>query len=170
MTTHEPDFSGRVALVTGASRGLGYAVARALALAGAHVLLVGRTQGALEALYDDIRANGGDATGVPMDMTDGDALDRLGAAVAERWGRLDLLIGNAGELGPITPVSHIAPDAFEKTLAVNVTANARLIRAMVPLLFQAVAQRAVFVNSGAAHKARPFWGAYAPPKLPLMQW
>ena len=156
MTTHEPDFSGRVALVTGASRGLGYAVARALALAGAHVLLVGRTQGALEALYDDIRANGGDATGVPMDMTDGDALDRLGAAVAERWGRLDLLIGNAGELGPITPVSHIAPDAFEKTLAVNVTANARLIRAMEPLLLQAEAPRAVFVTSGAAHKARPF--------------
>ncbi|MEE3119949.1 MAG: SDR family NAD(P)-dependent oxidoreductase, partial [Pseudomonadota bacterium] len=102
MMASEPDFSGRVALVTGASRGLGYAVARALALAGAHVLLVGRTQGALEALYDDIRANGGAATGVPMDVTDGDALDRLGAAVAERWGSLDLLVGNAGELGPIT--------------------------------------------------------------------
>jgi len=167
MTASEPDFSGRVALVTGASRGLGYAVARALALAGAHVLLVGRTQGALEALYDDIRAEGGDATGVPMDVTDGDALDRLGAAVAERWGRLDLLVGNAGDLGPITPVSHIAPDAFEKTLAVNVTANARLIRAMEPLLLQAEAPRAVFVTSGAAHKARPFWGAYATSKAAL---
>ncbi|GIR10125.1 MAG: oxidoreductase [Hyphomicrobiales bacterium] len=167
MTASEPDFSGRVALVTGASRGLGYAVARALALAGAHVLLVGRTQGALEALYDDIRANGGEATGVPMDVTDGDALDRLGAAVAERWGRLDLLVGNAGELGPITPVSHIAPEAFEKALAVNVTANARLIRAMEPLLLQAEAPRAVFVTSGAAGKARAFWGAYATSKAAL---
>jgi len=167
MTASEPDFSGRVALVTGASRGLGYAVARALALAGAHVLLGGRTQGALEALYDDIRTNGGEATGVPMDVTDGDALDRLGAAVAERWGHLDLLVGNAGELGPITPVSHIAPEAFEKALAVNVTANARLIRAMEPLLLQAKAPRAIFVTSGAAGKARPFWGAYATSKAAL---
>ncbi|MEC7162847.1 MAG: SDR family NAD(P)-dependent oxidoreductase, partial [Pseudomonadota bacterium] len=97
----------------------------------------------------------------------GDALDRLGAAVAERWGRLDLLVGNAGELGPITPVSHIAPEAFEKALAVNVTANARLIRAMEPLLLQAEAPRAVFVTSGAAGKARPFWGAYATSKAAL---
>ena len=167
MTASEPDFSGRVALVTGASRGLGHAVARALALAGAHVLLVGRTQGALEVLYDDIRANGGAATGVPMDVTDGNALDRLGAAVAERWGHLDLLVGNAGVLGPITPVSHIAPEAFEKALAVNVTANARLIRAMEPLLLQAEAPRAVFVTSGAAGKARAFWGAYATSKAAL---
>ena len=167
MTASEPDFSGRVALVTGASRGIGYAVARALALAGAHVLLVERTQGALEALYDDIRTNGGEATGVPMDVTDGDALDRLGAAVAERWGHLDLLVGNAGELGPITPISHIAPEAFEKALAVNVTANARLIRAMEPLLLQAEAPRAVFVTSGTAGKARPFWGAYATSKAAL---
>ena len=167
MTASEPDFSGRLALVTGASRGLGYAVARALALAGAHVLLVGRTQGALEALYDEIRSNGGEATGVPMDVTDGDALDRLGATVAERWGHLDLLVGNAGELGPITPVSHIAPEAFEKALAVNVTANARLIRAMEPLLLQAKAPRAIFVTSGAASKAPPFWGAYATSKAAL---
>ena len=107
MTTPTSDFSGRVALVTGASRGLGYAVAHALALAGAHVLLLGRTQGALEALYDDIMANGGEATGVPMDITDGDAIDRLGATLAERWGRLDILVGNAGDLGPITPVGGL---------------------------------------------------------------
>ena len=106
-----------------------------------------------EALYDDIRANGGDATGVPMDMTDGDALDRLGAAVAERWGASTFSL--AMQESCHTPVSHIAPDAFEKTLAVNVTANARLIRAMEPLLLQAEAPRAVFVTSGAAHKARP---------------
>lgn len=167
MPPSTADFDGRVALVTGASRGLGYAVARALALAGAHVLLVGRTHGALEALYDDIRAEGGDATGVPMDITDGDALDRLGATIADRWGRLDLLVGNAGDLGPITPVSHIAPDAFEKTMAVNVTANARLIRAMEPLLLQAEHPRAVFVTSGAASKARPFWGTYATSKAAL---
>ena len=167
MTTPTSDFSGRVALVTGASRGLGYAVAHALALAGAHVLLLGRTQGALEALYDDIMANGGEATGVPMDITDGDAIDRLGATLAERWGRLDILVGNAGDLGPITPVSHIDPKAFDKALSVNVIANARLIRAMEPLLLQAESPRAVFVTSGAASKARPFWGTYATSKAAL---
>ena len=167
MTTPTSDFSGRVALVTGASRGLGYAVAHALALAGAHVLLLGRTQGALEALYDDIMANGGEATGVPMDITDGDAIDRLGATLAERWGRFDILVGNAGDLGPITPVSHIDPKAFDKALSVNVIANARLIRAMEPLLLQAESPRAVFVTSGAASKARPFWGTYATSKAAL---
>lgn len=160
-------FDGKVALVTGASRGLGHAVAEALAAAGAHVLLVGRTQGALEALYDAIANAGGEATGVPMDLTDYDAIDRLGAAIAERWGRLDLLVGNAGILGPLTPVAHIAPDEFEKTMAINVTTNARLIRAMEPLLMQAEAPRAVFVTSGAASKARPFWGPYATSKAAL---
>lgn len=161
------DFSGRLALVTGASRGLGYAVAQALAAAGAHVLLLGRTQGALEALYDSIVEAGGTATGVPMDITDFDALDRLGGQLAERYGRLDMLVGNAGILGTLTPVAHVAPDDFEKAMAVNVTANARLIRAMDPLLMQSDAPRAVFVTSGAAEKARPFWSTYATSKAAL---
>ena len=160
-------FDGKLALVTGATRGLGRAVAEALAAEGAHVLMLGRTQGALEELYDKISAAGGEATGVPMDITDGDALDRLGASIAERWGKLDLLVGNAGVLGPLTPVSHIDPEEMAKVLAVNVTANARLIRAMEPLLMQADAPRAVFTTSGAAQKCRPFWGAYSTGKAAL---
>lgn len=160
-------FDGKLALVTGATRGIGWAVAEALAAAGAHVLMLGRTQGALEELYDIITANKGEATGVPMDLTDGEAIDRLGASIAERWGKLDLLVGNAGVLGPLTPVSHIAPEEMDKVLAINVTANARLIRAMEPLLMQADAPRAVFTTSGTAQKCRPFWGAYSTSKAAL---
>ena len=160
-------FDGKLALVTGATRGLGWAVAKALAAEGAHVLLVGRTQGALEELYDLIKKNNGEATGVPMDITDGDALDRLGASIAERWGKLDLMVGNAGLLGPLTPVSHIDPKEMDKVLAVNVTANARLIRAMEPLLLRSKTPRAVFTTSGAAQKCRPFWGAYSTGKAAL---
>jgi len=165
-------FDRKLALVTGATRGIGWAVAQALAAEGAHVLMLGRTQGALEELYDIISNAGGPnhqggATGVPLDLTDGDALDRLGASIAERWGRLDMLVGNAGVLGPLTPVSHIDPDELAKVLAVNVTANARLIRAMEPLLMAAEAPRAVFTTSGAAQKCRPFWGAYSTGKAAL---
>ena len=165
-------FDGKLALVTGATRGIGWAVAQAMAAEGAHVLMLGRTQGALEELYDIISNAGGPnhqggATGVPLDLTDGDALDRLGASIAERWGRLDMLVGNAGVLGPLTPVSHIDPDELAKVLAVNVTANARLIRAMEPLLMAAEAPRAVFTTSGAAQKCRPFWGAYSTGKAAL---
>jgi len=160
-------FDGKLALVTGATRGIGWAVAQALAAEGAHVLMLGRTRGALEELYDLITKADGEATGVPLDLTDGDALDRLGAYIAERWGKLDMLVGNAGVLGPLTPVSHIDPDELAKVLAVNVTANARLIRAMEPLLMQADAPRAVFTTSGAAQKCRPFWGAYSTGKAAL---
>lgn len=160
-------FDGKLALVTGATRGIGWAVAQALAAEGAHVLMLGRTQGALEELYDLIKKSNGEATGVPLDLTDGDALDRLGASIAERWGKLDMMVGNAGVLGPLTPVSHIDPDELAKVLAINVTANARLIRAMEPLLMQADAPRAVFTTSGAAQKCRPFWGAYASGKAAL---
>ena len=160
-------FKGKLALVTGATRGIGWAVAQALAAEGAHVLMLGRTQGALEELYDLITKAGGEATGVPLDLTDGDALDRWGARIAERWGKHDMLVGNAGVLGPLTPVSHIDPDELAKVLAVNVTANARLIRAMEPLLMQADAPRAVFTTSGAAQKCRPFWGAYSTGKAAL---
>lgn len=160
-------FEGKLALVTGATRGIGWAVAQALAAEGVHVLMLGRTQGALEELYDLIKKSNGEATGVPLDLTDGDALDRLGASIAERWGKLDMMVGNAGVLGPLTPVSHIDPDDLAKVLAINVTANARLIRAMEPLLMQADAPRAVFTTSGAAQKCRPFWGAYASGKAAL---
>ncbi len=161
------DFSGKVALVTGASRGLGYAIAQALAAAGAHVILVARTQGALEELYDSITAQGGSATGCPMDLTDATMIDELGATIAERWGKLDMLVGNAGVLGVLTPVSHIAGGEFDKALAINLTANAHLIRVCEPLLLKADAPRALFLTSGAADKARPFWGLYAATKAAL---
>ena len=119
---------GRLALVTGASRGIGRATALELARGGAHVVALARTQGALEELDDDIRQLGGEATLVPCDIKDSDALDRLGAALHERWGRLDILVANAGVLGPITPIGHVDPKQWDNVLAVNVTANYRLIR------------------------------------------
>lgn len=160
-------YSQRVALVTGASRGIGRAVALTLAEQNVHVLLLARTQGGLEDVYDEIVSAGGEATGVPMDITDYDAIDRLGGVIAERWGKLDVFIGNAGILGPISPVAHMTPDEFEKTLAVNVTANARLIRALEPLLLASDHGRAVFLTSGAAYSAKPFWGAYSTSKAAL---
>src|SRR5215210_1105281 len=125
---------GRLAVVTGASRGIGRAVAIELAKAGAHIISVARTQGALEELDDEIRAFGGAATLVPVDATDYPALDRLGAAIHQRWGKLDILIGNAGILGDVAPLTHVDPATWEKTMAVNVTANWRLIRSLDPLL------------------------------------
>ncbi len=160
-------FTGQLALVTGATRGIGYSAARLLAKEGAHVLLIGRTQGALENLYDRITKDGGNATGIPMDLTDYEAIDRLGASIFERWGRLDILLGNAGVLGQLTPASHISPSEFEKTMSVNLTANMRLIRSLEPLLLQSPAARCAFITSGAAHKMRPFWASYAASKAAL---
>lgn len=157
----------RIALVTGASRGIGWTVALELARAGAHVVAVARTQGALEELDDAIRAEGGSATLVPLDLTDFEAIDRLGGALWERFGRLDVLIGNAGVLGPMGPLSHAAPKDFDKVMAINVTANWRLIRSFEPLLKLAPAGRAVFLTSGAARRFRPFWGPYAASKAAL---
>jgi len=161
--------SPRIALVTGASRGVGRALALALAREGAHVVALARTQGALEELDDEICALGGEATLVPCDVTDYDALDRLGAALFERHGRLDVLIGNAGALGPISPLAHVSPKDFEKTLAVNVTANWRLIRSLDPLLRASPAGRALFITSGAASRRpmKPYWGPYALSKAAL---
>ena len=159
--------SQRVALVTGASRGIGRAVALALAEQNIHVLLLARTQGGLEDVYDQIVTADGEATGVPMDLTDYDAIDRLGGVIAERWGKLDIFVGNAGILGPISPVAHMTPSEFEKTLAINVTSNARLIRALEPLLLASDAGRAVFLTSGAAYSTKPFWGAYSTSKAAL---
>ena len=160
---------GRVALVTGASRGIGRAVALELARDGAHVIALARTQGALEALDDDIRALGGSATLVPCDLRDFDALDRLAASIHARWRRLDALVGNAGLLGPISPLGHIEPKEWDAVMAVNVTANWRLIRALDPLLRASEAGRAVFLTSGAAHRAqmKAYWGLYATSKAAL---
>ncbi len=159
--------SARVALVTGASRGIGRAAAKALAATGAHVILVARTVGGLEELDDDIRKAGGSATLVPLNLKDFSALDRLGASIYERWGRLDALFANAGVLGVLTPLAHLDPKVFQELFDINVTANWRLIRSLDPLLRQSEAGRALFVTSGAAQKNYPFWGGYAMSKAAL---
>ena len=163
MTTLE----GRVALVTGASRGIGRALAVALAREGAHVVALARGQGPLEFLYDEIVGFGGEATIVPLDVTEFDNLDRLGACIHERWKKLDILVGNAGLLGPLTPLPHVDPPQWSRLFDVNVTANWRLIRAMDVLLRSSDAGRAVFVTSGAAHRIKPYWGPYAITKAAL---
>ncbi|HEX2653857.1 MAG TPA: SDR family NAD(P)-dependent oxidoreductase [Xanthobacteraceae bacterium] len=151
----------RIALVTGASRGIGHATALALAKAGAHIVAVARTVGGLEELDDTITKAGGSATLVPLDLKDFDGLDRLGAALNERYGKLDILVGNAAILGPLSPLGHVAPKAWDDVMTVNVTANWRLIRSMDPLLSKSDAGRAVFISSGAASKAFAYWGPYA---------
>lgn len=158
---------GRIALVTGASRGLGAAAALAYAREGAHCVLVARTVGGLEEADDKIKALGGTATLVPLDMTDGPGIDRLGAALHQRFGRLDVLLGNAGLLGTMSPLGHIEPETFDEVMAVNLTANWRLIRAMDPLLRAADAGRAIFVTSGVSRRVMPFWGTYAISKAAL---
>ncbi|WP_159726689.1 SDR family NAD(P)-dependent oxidoreductase [Methylosinus sp. Ce-a6] len=163
MTT----LQGRVALVTGASRGIGRALAVALAREGAHVVALARGQGALEFLYDEIVGFGGQATIVPLDVGEFDNLDRLGACIHERWKKLDILVGNAGLLGPLAPLPHVDPPQWSRIFDVNVTANWRLIRSMDVLLRASDAGRAVFVTSGAAHRIKPYWGPYAVTKAAL---
>jgi NAD(P)-dependent dehydrogenase (short-subunit alcohol dehydrogenase family) len=161
------DLSGKVVLVTGASRGIGYAAAMEAAGRGAHVIAVARTVGGLEELDDAIQTMGGATTLVPLDLKDGDGIDRLGAAIFERWGRLDGLIGNAALLGTLTPVPHLSPDEFERVMNINVTANFRLLRSLDLLLRQAEAGRVVFVSSSSARSAKPYWGLYAATKAAL---
>jgi len=162
-------FEGRIALVTGASRGIGRAVALELARAGAHVLALARTQGTLEALDDDIRRDGGKATLVPCDLQDFEALDRLGAEIFKRWSRLDIFIGNAGVRAPLTPLAHVDPKQWEEVLAVNVTSNWRLIRSLDPLLRSSDAGRVVFLTGrgGADSQATAYWGLYTVSKAAL---
>lgn len=160
-------FKGRVALVTGASRGIGRAAALALGQAGAHVIAVARTVGGLEEVDDEIQKAGGQATLVPLDLKDGEGIDRLGAALFERWGRLDALLGNAGVIGQVTPLAHMAPKIWDELMAVNVTANWRLIRSLDPLLRQSDAGRALFMSSGVARVHLPFFGGYAVSKAAL---
>jgi NAD(P)-dependent dehydrogenase (short-subunit alcohol dehydrogenase family) len=159
--------SSRIALVTGASRGIGYATARALAKAGAHVIAVARTQAGLEELDDEIRKDGGAATLVPLNLTDSDGIARLGAALYERHGKLDILIGNAGVAGPSSPLGHIEMKAWNEVMAINASANFQLIRCMEPLLKISDAGRAVFVTSAAASKASAYLGLYAASKAAL---
>lgn len=161
-------FSGRIAVVTGASRGIGRSIARALGAGGAHVIAIARTVGGLEELDDEIRAAGGEsATLVPLDLADFEAIDRLGLAIYERWGKLDILVGNAGLLGQLSPLGHVDVKIWDQTMAVNITANWRLIRSLDPLLRRSDAGRAVFFSSGAAHKCRPYWGPYSVSKAAL---
>jgi NAD(P)-dependent dehydrogenase (short-subunit alcohol dehydrogenase family) len=157
----------RIALVTGASRGIGKATALALAKAGAHVVAIARTVGGLEELDDAIKAIGSSATLVPLDLKDYDGIDRLALALYERYRKLDVLVGNAGILGPLSPLGHIEPKTWDDVLAVNVTANWRIIRAMEVLLKSADAGRAVFITSSVASSAKAYWGAYAASKAAL---
>ena len=159
--------SDRIALVTGASRGIGAELALQLAQAGAHVVAVARTVGGLEELDDRIRATDGSATLVPLDVKDFDGIARLALALYERYGRLDVLIGNAGVLGPLSPLGHVEPKDFDNLFAVNVTANWQFIRTMDPLLKAAPAGRAVFLTSAVAHMGRAYWGPYAASKSAL---
>ncbi len=159
--------AGRVALVTGASRGIGAAVARRYAAEGAHLVLVARTKAGLEELDDSVRSLGGSATLAPFDLADSDAIDRLGQALFERFGRLDVLVGNAGMLGTLTPIPHIGPQEWDRVLAVNLTANWRLIRSLDPLLRASDSGRVLFVTSGVARRPRAFWAGYAISKAAL---
>ncbi|MBL6853194.1 MAG: SDR family NAD(P)-dependent oxidoreductase [Alphaproteobacteria bacterium] len=160
--------SGKIALVTGASRGIGRAAAIALGAAGAHVIALARTAGALEEVDDEIRKSGGESASlVPLNIRDFPALDRLGQTIFERWGRLDAFLGNAGSLGVLTPVSHLEPKTFQELIEVNVTANYRLIRSLDPVLRLSPAGRVLFVSSGAARKHTPFWGGYGMAKAAL---
>lgn len=159
--------AGRIALITGASRGIGAAVAKRFAAEGAHVILTARTTGGLEEVDDAIRTQGGQATLVPLDLLDGEKIDQLGAAIAQRFGRLDVLVGNAGRLGVLSPMSHIDPPLWDRVMAVNLTANWRLIRICEPLLKLSPAGRAIFVTSGASDGRHPYWGVYAVSKAAL---
>lgn len=158
---------GRIAFVTGASRGLGRATALALAREGAHVILTARTTGALEEVDDEIRTMGGTATLLALDLRKADRLDQLGPTIFQRWDHLDILIANAGILGPLSPLPHVTADAWTSVIETNLSANWRLIRTFDPLLHRSDAGRVVFVSSGAATGKNAYWGPYAVSKAGL---
>jgi NAD(P)-dependent dehydrogenase (short-subunit alcohol dehydrogenase family) len=158
---------GRLALITGASRGLGAAVAKRFAAEGAHVILTARTVGGLEEVDDEIRSAGGEATLAPMDMFEADHLERMAASVHERFGKLDILVSAAAQLGVLTPVHHLDQKTWDRTLQLNLTCNQRLIRAYDPLLRLSSAGRALFVTCPVARTPKAFWGVYAASKAGL---
>lgn len=158
---------GRIALITGASRGIGRAVALRFAKEGAHVILVARTIAALEEVDDEIQAIGGQATLVPMNLREFDKIDQMGQALYDRFGKIDILVGNAGVLGDVTPMAHLKVKMWNEVMDVNVTANWRLIRSMEPLLKQSDAGRAIFLSSGTTKGPRAYWAAYAVSKAAL---
>lgn len=159
--------NGRIALITGASRGIGAAVAKAYAAAGAHVILTARTTKALEALDDEIKAAGGSATLIPLDLLDFAKVDMLGPALAEKFGRLDIFVGNAGMLGTLTPLGHAESHEWDRVIGLNLTANFRLLRTLDPLLRASDAARVILVSSRVAEGHRAYWGAYAASKAGL---
>jgi len=163
----ETRLAGKIVLLTGGSRGIGAAVAERFACEGAHLVLVARTVGGLEETDDRVRAAGGTATLVAIDLRDFGKIDELGAALYQRYGRLDVLVGNAAEFGVFSPLGHIDPGIWGEVIDVNLTANWRLIRAMDPLLRAAPAGRAIFVTSRLARDALPYYGAYAASKAGL---
>lgn len=166
MTDSKP-FDGRLALVTGASRGIGAAVAEALAAAGAHVILVARNSQNLEQVEERIHQAGGSATIAPLDLTDGTAIGKLAVAVAERWEKLDILILNAAMLGSLTPVQDLDPKEFARTMSLNLLANQALIAAFDPLLRKAERAEVVAVTSSVGAEPRAFWGGYGASKAAL---
>jgi NAD(P)-dependent dehydrogenase (short-subunit alcohol dehydrogenase family) len=159
--------SGRLALITGASRGLGAALAERFAEEGARLILVARTAGGLEEVDDRVRAAGSEATLVPQDLTKGEAIDELGSVLAQRFGRLDILVGNAAELSALSPLAHTDPKTFERTLAINAVTNFRLIRSLDPLLRASPSGSAVFVTSEVGAVPKAYFGAYAASKSAL---
>lgn len=162
-----PRFKDRLALVTGASRGLGREMALALAREGAHVVICARTTGALEELDDEIRAVGGHATILKLDLRAADRIDQLGPVIYQRWGKLDVLVAAGGILGSLSPLPHVSADAWNSVLDINLTANWRLIRTLDPLLKRSDAGRALFVTCEAAHGTDAYWGPYAVSKAGL---
>jgi NAD(P)-dependent dehydrogenase (short-subunit alcohol dehydrogenase family) len=159
--------AGTLALITGASRGIGAAIAKRFAGEGAHVVLVARTVGGLEEVDDSIRASGGSATLLPLDLADGAKIDQIGPSLHQRFGRCDILVGNAALLGPLSPMGHIDARDWDRITAVNLTANWRLIRTLDPLLRLAPAGRAIFVTCAVTAEVHPYWGAYAASKAAL---
>jgi NAD(P)-dependent dehydrogenase (short-subunit alcohol dehydrogenase family) len=167
MTSVSQDLAGQIALVTGASRGIGEAIAYSLAIRGAHVVITARTAGGLEALEDRIHAAGGSATIAPLDLTDGDSIARLATAVAERWGKLDILVLNAGMLGTLTPVAAIDGKEFNRTITLNLVAQQAMIANFDPLLRRSAAGKLLALTSSVAREPRAYWGAYAATKAAL---
>ena len=167
MTGSPKRLEGRLAVVTGASRGIGAAVARRFAAEGAHLILVARTVGALEEIDDEIRTGGDSATLVPLDLRDFDKLDQMGASLYERFGKLDVLVGNAGVLGALSPMGHTTPKLWSEIIDVNLTANWRLVRSLDPLLRRSESGRAIFTTCAAGRETLPYWGAYAASKAAL---